>query len=121
MDIVAVIICDVHGAKDDNEGCFCSPGFAGNGFLCGNDSDSDGYPDSPLECTDISCHKDNCPNFPNSGQEDVDRDGIGDSCDDDSDNDGAKNIKDNCPLTANPSQEDKDEDGLGDACDNCPE
>ena len=77
--------------------CGCNPGFAGNGLLCGLDTDSDGFPDAELACAEPSCAKDNCPNFPNSGQEDTDGDGIGDSCDTDSDNDGIEDATDNCP------------------------
>ncbi|XP_023939943.2 cartilage oligomeric matrix protein [Bicyclus anynana] len=103
--------------------CVCATGWAGNGTVCGPDSDLDGYPDHQLSCNDIHCNADNCPQVSNSGQEDADKDGIGDSCDTDADGDGIPNIPDNCPLIPNPDQLDRDEDRSdkrGDACDNCP-
>jgi len=99
--------------------CQCDVGFAGNGKLCGIDSDLDGFPDETLDCTDLQCTKDNCPSTPNSGQEDVDGDLIGDVCDYDSDNDGIRDVQDNCPLVPNPDQRNSDSDSHGDACDNC--
>ncbi|GFQ82411.1 cartilage oligomeric matrix protein, partial [Trichonephila clavata] len=101
----------------------CRVGWAGDGKTCGPDRDLDGWPDTDLACSGARCKADNCPNIPNSGQEDADKDGIGDACDEDADNDGIINNPDNCPLVPNPNQEDNDVDGpdrLGDVCDNCP-
>ncbi|XP_061539025.1 cartilage oligomeric matrix protein [Phycodurus eques] len=109
--------CIIH--RDGKIECQCGVGWAGNGFLCGPDIDIDGFPDEKLDCPETNCAKDNCLRVPNSGQEDADRDGIGDACDDDADGDGIPNTQDNCVLVPNVDQRNIDEDDFGDACDNC--
>uniref|UniRef100_A0A667XZ69 Thrombospondin 4a n=1 Tax=Myripristis murdjan TaxID=586833 RepID=A0A667XZ69_9TELE len=105
--------------RDGSISCACGVGWAGNGYVCGKDTDIDAYPDIDLKCRDNNCNKDNCVFVPNSGQEDADRDGIGDACDDDADSDGIINIEDNCWLVPNVDQRNSDKDLHGDACDNC--
>ncbi len=70
------------------------------------DSDVDGMPDG----------SDNCPSFANSDQLDVNKNAVGDACED-FDKDGLSNTRDNCQNIPNPDQRDTDGDGLGDKCD----
>ncbi|KAI5088242.1 thrombospondin-4 precursor, partial [Silurus meridionalis] len=115
--------CDINAEciveRDGSISCLCNIGWAGNGYVCGKDTDIDAYPDRKLPCQDTYCKKDNCMYVPNSGQEDADGDGKGDTCDEDADSDGIINEKDNCWLTPNIDQKNSDEDVHGDACDNC--
>ena len=70
------------------------------------DVDEDGIPD----------RFDNCVTVKNRLQEDIDRNGRGDVCDD-FDRDGRINSLDNCVNTPNAKQLDTDADGIGDKCD----
>ncbi|XP_078573147.1 uncharacterized protein LOC144859992 [Branchiostoma floridae x Branchiostoma japonicum] len=100
--------------------CKCNPGYGGDGYRCGPDTDQDGWPDEPVSCLTRWCKQDNCPLEPNSGQEDNDGDNKGDVCDQDDDNDGRLNPVDNCIFVSNWDQKDTDGDGYGDVCDTCP-
>jgi hypothetical protein len=113
---------------------------SGEGKICssaGDDCDIDGdgvSVDFPYACETgktVDC-KDNCPLVANPDQKDFDKDGIGDACDDDDDNDGVKDINDKCPETlagtavdasgcsAEQNTKDGDGDGIVDGQDNCP-
>uniref|UniRef100_A0A8C1DAH7 Thrombospondin 4a n=1 Tax=Cyprinus carpio carpio TaxID=630221 RepID=A0A8C1DAH7_CYPCA len=111
--------CDVNAECVVERDGSISFGWAGNGYVCGKDTDIDAYPDIKLQCRDGTCKKDNCMFVPNSGQEDADRDGKGDACDEDADSDGIFNDQDNCWLVPNIDQKNSDKDLHGDACDNC--
>ncbi|XP_077087801.1 thrombospondin-4a isoform X2 [Siphateles boraxobius] len=115
--------CDINAEcvveRDGSISCLCKVAWAGNGYVCGKDTDIDAYPDNKLQCKDGTCKKDNCMFVPNSGQEDADRDGKGDACDEDADSDGIFNNQDNCWLVPNIDQKNSDKDLHGDACDNC--
>ncbi len=75
-----------------------------------------------LDLDGVADLSDNCPLTPNGDQSNLDRDTIGDACDDDLDGDGIANTAqvgsflDNCPTAPNALQLDSNGDGIGDAC-----
>lgn len=68
------------------------------------------------DADDILDQSDNCPSTMNGDQKDINRNGIGDACED-FDGDGTMNTTDNCPERPNRAQQDSDSDGIGDQCD----
>jgi len=96
--------------------------------ILGDDFIEDNTADEPCQVEDVDGDNigddvDNCPDTPNSDQDDSDGDGIGDACDGDfdTDGDGIPNDIDKCPEIASDDQTDTDTDGVGNICDNCPD
>lgn len=74
------------------------------------------YTPSDQDKDGITDHSDNCPRLSNPRQEDLNRNQIGDECED-FDRDGLLNTTDNCPNLPNADQRDTDGDRIGDSCD----
>lgn len=120
-------VCDDDDDDDDipdAEDCAPTDDSAWRLWTYYADDDADGFGD-PDDSADLCLAEegwvrddtDNCPIDNNLLQTDTDRDGLGDVCDDDDDDDNVLDDDDNCLVVANPNQTDTDTDGIGDACD----
>ncbi|KAL5468809.1 hypothetical protein EMCRGX_G029930 [Ephydatia muelleri] len=69
------VISSITLSCENSTQCQCLPPFVGDGQLCTVDSDLDGIPNNPLNCTDSPyCMKDNCPYIFNPPMEGIQRD-----------------------------------------------
>ena len=86
------------------------------------DIDNDGVDDQIDNCPGIYNPEEPVdPLYPEiTEQPNLDRDLMGDACDNDIDGDGILNVDDNAPYHENLDQVDTDQDGVGDIGDNCP-
>ena len=105
----------MYPSKDEVPGIYYPPMYRYNYFGIDNiafascDSDGDGISDYNDECPNdpdndidedgLCGDVDNCPTVYNPNQEDYDRDEMGDTCDDDDDNDGVIDEKDRHPYS----------------------
>lgn len=132
---------DGDGVGDGEDRCPESAGPEGNRGCPTTDRDGDGVPDSGDECPsepgpqgDAGCPedpgrdadgdgvvdtRDNCPGEPNPDQDDLDDDGLGDTCDSDVDGDGLTVVREE-GVGTDPLDPDTDGDGVRDDRDDCP-
>ena len=101
------ITSEAGNLKDNKDVVYLKSGrFIDNTLYTQADGDKDAIVDG----------RDNCVSVSNADQMDVNKNGIGDACDD-YDKDGVINARDNCRDTPNIGQLDEDYDSIGDACD----
>lgn len=95
----------------------CNVGWAGNGNVCGPDTDIDGYPDQALPCMDNNKHCKQVQDLRPERGGAVKAGAAKGSPAPELTHALPPEPQDNCLLTPNSGQEDADNDGVGDQCD----